>query len=102
MKLHELAHSRTGDKGQTSNVSVIAFRLDDYAFLEQHVTAERVKVYFAGLVEGEVIRYTLPTLGAMNFVMKKALGGGVTRSLSLDTHGKCLSSILLAMELPER
>ena len=72
------------------------------ALLERHVTAERVKAHFAGIVQGEVLRYTLPQLGAMNFVLRQALGGGVTRSLALDAHGKCLSSVLLEMDIPDR
>jgi hypothetical protein len=101
MRLHDIAHSRAGDKGNTSNLSLIAFDPGDYALLERHVTAERVKAHFAGLVKGEVTRYTLPHLGAMNFVMRETLGGGVTRSLALDAHGKCLSSVLLEMDIPE-
>jgi hypothetical protein len=100
MKLREIAHSRTGDKGDTSNISVIAYDRADYALLERHVTAERVAEHFAGIVRGEVTRYTLPQLGALNFVLRRALGGGVTRSLALDAHGKCLGSALLALELP--
>ena len=99
MKLHEIAHSRTGDKGNISNISVIAYREKDYALLEKEVTAERVKEHFKGVVKGEVISYELPQLGALNFVLKDALAGGVTRSLSLDIHGKTLSSILLEMEI---
>jgi hypothetical protein len=102
MRLRDLAHSRAGDKGNTSNLSLIAFDNQDYALLERYVTAERVKAHFAGIVKGEVVRYTLPHLGAMNFVMRQALGGGVTRSLALDAHGKCLSSVLLDMEIPDR
>ena len=102
MRLRDIAHSRAGDKGNISNLSLIAFRAEDYALLKRHVTAERVKAHFAGIVHGEVVRYTLPQLGAMNFVMREALGGGVTRSLALDAHGKCLSSVLLEMEIPER
>jgi len=102
MRLHDIAHSRAGDKGNISNLSLIAFDAKDYALLERHVTAERVKAHFAGIVHGEVVRYTLPQLGAMNFVMREALGGGVTRSLALDAHGKCLSSVLLEMDIPER
>jgi len=102
MKLHEIAHSRAGDKGDTSNLSLIAYHRDDYALLERHVTAERVRAHFAGIVHGEVVRYTLPHLGALNFVMRDALSGGVTRSLALDAHGKCLSSLLLALEIPDR
>lgn len=99
MKLREIAHSRAGDKGDISNLSLIAYRSDDYALLEQHLTAERVRLHFAGIVHGEVTRYLLPQLGAMNFVMHRALGGGVTRSLALDAHGKSLSSMLLDMDL---
>lgn len=101
MKLRELAHSRTGDKGDISNISVIAYDPADYPLLEQYVTPERVKEHFAGIVHGKVVRYSLPALGALNFVMERALGGGVTRSLALDAHGKCLSSALLALDIPE-
>lgn len=102
MKLRELAHARTGDKGDTSNISVIAFEPGDYAFLAEHVTAERVRAHLADCVRGAVTRYDLPGLGALNFVLQGALGGGVTRSLALDQHGKSLSSSLLELELPDR
>jgi hypothetical protein len=101
MKLRELAHARAGDKGDTSNISVIAYDPGDFAFLREHVTADRVQAHFADLVQGGVDRYELPGLGALNFVMHSALGGGVTRSLSLDAHGKSLSSCLLEMEIPD-
>lgn len=101
MRLREIAHSRAGDKGNISNLSLIAHDHADYARLEAWVTAERVREHFAGIVSGEVERHVLPQLGAMNFVMHGALGGGVTRSLALDAHGKCLSALLLAMEIPE-
>ena len=101
MKLHALAHARAGDKGNISNISVIAYEADDYAFLAEHVTAAKVKAHFADIVGGRVDRYELPHLGALNFVMHEALGGGVTRSLSLDAHGKSLSSSLLELELPD-
>lgn len=99
-RLRAIAHSRTGDKGDTSNIVVIAYDAKDYPLLERHVTAERVKEHFAGIVRGEVVRYTLPGLGALNFVLHGALGGGVTRSLALDAHGKCLGSAILDLELP--
>lgn len=102
MKLRDIAHSRAGDKGDISNLSLIAYRPEDFALLERHVTPERVRLHFAGIVHGEVTRYLLPQLGAMNFVMHKALGGGVTRSLALDAHGKSLSSLLLDMELEQQ
>ncbi len=99
MKLREIAHSRTGDKGNTSNISVIAYRESDYSLLLERVTSERVKAHFGGIVEGEVVRYELPNISALNFVMTKTLGGGVTRSLALDAHGKSLSSALLDLEI---
>jgi len=99
MKLRDIAHSRAGDKGDISNLSLIAYRAEDYALLELQVTPERVQAHFQGVVHGEVQRFLLPQLGAMNFVMHAALGGGVTRSLALDAHGKSLSSALLDMEI---
>ena len=102
MKLFDIAHSRTGDKGDISNISVIAYDPKDYDFIAEHVTAEKVKAHFKGIVHGEVVRYEIPSLGALNFVMQQALGGGVTRSLALDPHGKCLASAMLALELPEK
>jgi len=100
MKLRAIAHSRTGDKGNTSNISVIAFDLKDYELLREHVTAERVRAHFAEIVHGTVTRHELPSIGALNFVLTRALGGGVTRSLALDVHGKGLSSALLNLDLP--
>src|SRR3979411_592354 len=99
MKLREIAHSRTGDKGNTSNISVIAYDEKHYPLLVEQVTGARVKAHFAGVVEGEVVRYELPNIAALNFVMAGALGGGVTRSLALDAHGKSLSSALLDLEI---
>jgi hypothetical protein len=99
MKLRALAHSRTGDKGDLCNVSVIARRAEDYALLCERVTGARVSALFSDVVQGEVIRYELPAIAALNFVLKDALGGGVTRSLRLDAHGKSLSSRLLDLEL---
>ena len=102
MKLRDIAHSRTGDKGNISNISVIAYDPKHFALLCEQVTAARVKAHFAGVVAGDVVRYELPNIAALNFVMSQALGGGVTRSLALDAHGKSLSSALLdlAIELP--
>jgi hypothetical protein len=99
MKLRDIAHSRTGDKGNISNISVIAFDAKLYPLLVSQVTAERVKALFAGIVMGEVVRYELPNIVALNFVMDQALGGGVTRSLAHDAHGKSLSSALLDLEI---
>lgn len=99
MKLRELAHSRTGDKGDTSNISVIAYNPHDFALLCAQVTADRVRTHFEGIVAGEVVRYEFSDISALNFVMQRALGGGVTRSLALDAHGKSLSSALLDLEI---
>lgn len=99
MKLKDIAHSRTGDKGDIINISVIAFDEKDYPTLEKLVTVTAVKEFLGETVQGKIIRYEVPNLGAMNFVMHKALRGGVTRSLRLDKHGKSLSSILLEMPL---
>src|SRR6267142_4889798 len=101
MKLREIAHSRTGDKGNTSNISVIAYDEKHYPLLLGQVTSERVRAHFAGVVEGEVVRYELPNIAALNFVMSQTLGGGVTRSLALDAHGKSLSSALLELEIED-
>ncbi|RDK01597.1 AtuA-related protein [Paraburkholderia lacunae] len=99
MKLRDLAHSRTGDKGNTLNVSVICYDARHYEHLRQQVSAERVKAHLADVVQGPVTRFELPNLGAFNFVLTQALGGGVTRSLALDAHGKSLSSALLDLEI---
>ncbi|MHC6179216.1 AtuA-related protein [Clostridium sp. JNZ X4-2] len=99
MKLRDIAHSRTGDKGNISNISLIAYRDDNYELIKKTVTAKRVKNWFKDIVKGEVIRYELPKICALNFVMYDALGGGVTRTLSLDAHGKSLSSVLLDMDI---
>ncbi|SHG73958.1 hypothetical protein SAMN05443248_2517 [Bradyrhizobium erythrophlei] len=101
IKLREIAHSRTGDKGNTSNISVIAYDEKHNPLLVQHVTSARVKAHFAAVVEGDVVRYELPNISALNFVMTGALGGGVTRSLALDAHGKSLSSALLDMDIED-
>ena len=99
MRLRDLAHARAGDKGDISCISVIAYEAADYPRLERVVTAELVRQHFAGIVHGEVRRYALPGLGALNFVLEGALGGGVTRSLALDAHGKCLASRLLELDI---
>ena len=99
MKLYELAHSRTGDKGNISVISLIPYRAQDYALLKEKVTAQRVKEHFSSLVRGEVTRYELPELPAFNFVLEGALDGGVTRSLRVAMHGKTLGYALLEMEI---
>jgi len=99
MILREIAHTRSGDKGDTSNISVIAFDPEDYELLRTEVTAARVKQALGNMVMGEMERFELPLLAALNFVLHRALAGGVTRSLALDVHGKCLGSLLLSMEI---
>ena len=95
MLLRDIAHTRTGDKGNRSTLSVIAYDPKNFERLEKFVTPEVVLAHFEGIVGGPIERYCLPQLGALNFVMHNALGGGVTRSLALDAHGKCLSAKLL-------
>jgi hypothetical protein len=99
MKLGELAHLRAGDKGDVSQISVIAYDPGDYALLCREVTIERVCNHLAQLVPSKAERYELPGLSALNFVLHGALNGGVTRSLSLDAHGKTLSAQLLDLEI---
>lgn len=99
MKLKEIAHSRTGDKGDISNISLIVYRMEDYSMLKKEVTIERVKAYFSEICDGEVIRYELDSIGGLNFVLDQTLNGGVTRSLAMDRHGKTLGMALLEMEI---
>ena len=102
MKLRDIAHTRSGDKGDISNISIIAYRRVNFDLLRQVVTPQAVRDHLEGIVKGEVARYELPSLGALNFVLQRALGGGVTRSLALDAHGKCLAALLLDLEIPGR
>ncbi|MBR6395968.1 MAG: hypothetical protein IKS09_03265 [Lachnospiraceae bacterium] len=99
MKLKEIAHSRTGDKGNISVISVIAFEAKDYPVIKEKVTTEVVREYFKEIVHGNITRYEMDGICALNFVMEDALGGGVTRSLAIDMHGKTLGSALLEMEV---
>jgi hypothetical protein len=99
MILREIAHARTGDKGNIVTISLIAYRPEDFSLLQERVTAECVTRYFAGIVDRPVDRYVLPNLGALNFVMHRPPEQSVTHSLALDAHGKCLGSALLAMEI---
>jgi hypothetical protein len=99
MKLYEIAHARAGDKGNISNIVVVANTSEDYVMLQEVLTASRVKAHFEDLVMGTVQRYELPNLLALNFVMHASLQGGVTKSTALDGHGKSLSSALLTLTL---
>ena len=98
-KLYDVAHCRAGDKGNTSILSLIAYRPDDYALLAARVTSSAVRTHLAGICEGDVRRYELPHLYALQFVLTHALSGGVTTSLALDSHGKTLSYALLELEI---
>lgn len=98
-KLAELAHARSGDKGDTANVGVIARRPEHYPLLVKELTAERVARHFAGMLTGGVERFELPNLHALNFLLHGALGGGGTISLKTDAQGKTLSTALLRMEI---
>ena len=97
--LSRIAHTRSGDKGDTCNVGVIALREEDYAVLAREVTAERVKQHFGAMVQGEVERFELPNLGALNFLLHGALGGGGTVSLRTDAQGKTFGAAMLALEI---
>lgn len=97
--LTKLAHTRSGDKGDTANVGLIALRDEFYPLLVREVTASRVKKHFRGICKGEVERFELPNLGALNFLLHESLGGGGTLSLMTDAQGKTFSSALLRMEI---
>lgn len=101
MKLRQIAHARTGDKGNLLNISLIAFREDDYPLLVERVTAGRVSQLFAPLITRPVDRYCIPGLGALNFVLHRPRAESVTRSLALDAHGKALSFALLNLDIEE-
>src|SRR5438034_1087503 len=99
MQLTKLAHARSGDKGDTANIGLIALREEFYPVLVREVTAGRVKEHFTGICKGEVERFELPNLGALNFLLHESLGGGGTLSLMTDAQGKTFSTALLRMEI---
>ncbi|MES3001482.1 MAG: hypothetical protein V4787_12390 [Pseudomonadota bacterium] len=101
--LRHVAHVRTGDKGNTSNIAVIAYHAQLYPILQAQLTADRLFEHYQGMIEGEVRRFEVPGIGALNFVAQKALGGGVSRSMRLDPYGKSLSAALLGFvfDLPD-
>lgn len=99
MKLYEIAHSRAGDKGNISTLSLIPYNESDYEMLCEKVTVEKIQKHFAGIISGEIIRYEMPNISSLLFVCHDALAGGVTTSLRIDTHGKALSYKLLEMEI---
>jgi len=99
VRLTKLAHARSGDKGDTANVGLIALREELYPLLVREVTAARVKEHFRGICKGKVERFELPNLGALNFLLHESLGGGGTLSLMTDAQGKTFSTALLRMEI---
>ncbi len=99
VQLIKIAHARSGDKGDTANIGLIALKPEYYPLLVEKVTAERVKKHFAGICKGKVERFELPNLGALNFLLYEALGGGGTITLKHDAQGKTLSTALLRMEI---
>lgn len=99
MKLYEIAHSRAGDKGNISTLSLIPYNESDYDMLCETVTVEKVKKHLKDIVSGDIIRYEMPNVASLLFVCYDALLGGVTTSLAMDTHGKALSYALLEMEI---
>src|SRR5207237_979822 len=99
VELLKIAHARSGDKGDTANVGVIAFKEEFYPVLVREVTAEKVKEHFGEIVKGDVERFELPNLGALNFLLHESLGGGGTLSLMTDAQGKTFSTALLRMKI---
>ena len=99
MKLYEIAHCRAGDKGNTSILSLIAYREEDYALLVEKVTVAAMQQHLSGIVAGKITRHEVPGLFALQFVCEEALLTGVTTSLAMDIHGKALSSALLEMKI---
>ncbi|HEY5614600.1 MAG TPA: hypothetical protein VIL52_01135 [Bacteroidota bacterium] len=99
IRLDQICHVRSGDKGDTGNVGLIALKKEFYPLIEKYVTADRVKKHFEGIAFGNVERYELPNLWALNFLLHNALGGGGTKSLKNDAQGKTLSVALLRMEI---
>ncbi len=100
VRVYDLAHARAGDKGNTSNISVTAYSDEAWDVIQLELTPERVLAHFNHLTPGPVRRYELPQLRALNFVTENALGGGVTRWLAIDPHGKGLSALMLTITLP--
>lgn len=99
LRLIDIAHGRSGDKGDSANIGIIAYDDKGYEILKKYLTAEVVKKYFEGICFGEVERYEMPNIRALNFILHNALGGGGTVSLKHDAQGKTLASALLRMEI---
>ena len=101
IRLHDIAHARSGDKGEVTNICLFPYNDSDYDLIHRHVTAAVVRRHFAGTVRGEVIRYEVPSMHGFNFVLYGTRPGGVSAALELDTHGKALSYGLLEIEIPD-
>jgi len=99
IKLRDIAHGRSGDKGDAANIGIIAYDEKGYKLIEEKLTADKVKEHFTGICKGEVERYELPNIKALNFILHNTLGGGGTVSLKHDAQGKTLAAALLRMEL---
>ncbi|UOD51523.1 AtuA-related protein [Orrella daihaiensis] len=99
VQLQHIAHARSGDKGNTVNISVFAYEPEFYQLLKEQLTAERFNAHYRGAIKGDVQRYEVDNIQALNFVAHGALGGGVSRSLSLDNYGKALSAAILGIEI---
>ena len=99
IRLRDIAHGRSGDKGDAANVGIIAYDDKGYEIIKKYLTADKVKEHFTGICKGEVERYELPNIRALNFILHNTLGGGGTVSLKHDAQGKTLAAALLRMEL---
>ena len=99
IKLREIAHGRSGDKGDAANIGIIAYDEKGYKIIEKYLTAKKVKKHFEGICYGKVERYEMPNIRALNFMLHNTLGGGGTVSLKLDAQGKTLAAALLRLEL---
>ena len=99
IKLKDIAHGRSGDKGDAANIGIIAYDEKAYKLIQKHLTSEVVKKHFAGICHGKVERYEMPNIRALNFILNNSLGGGGTVSLKLDAQGKTLAAALLRLEL---
>jgi hypothetical protein len=99
VKLYDIAHARSGDKGPNSNTGVIFYKKSDYEFVKSQLTTEKIKAHFGGIVRGEIIKYELPNLNALNFILKDSLGGGGSESLINDAQGKTHGQMMLMMDV---
>jgi len=99
VKLREVAHARSGEKGNAANVSVIAYREEDYEFIRSQITVESVRQVYGPITKGSIVRYEVPSIAALNFVLNDVLEGGRSRTLAFDESGKALSSLILTLDV---